>query len=137
MEADWGFRAARSLFAEKNIVQKRDFDLVRWEGLQLAMSKYPKMYRVWLTKHMLEFCENNVQMYYWSKGKHSPKCNFCGTEDEYTMNICRCQDPGRASMFHTSVKKLTTWLILTLGERCVATIIEQYLMSRGETRMVD
>jgi hypothetical protein len=43
LEADWGFRAARSLFAEKNIIQERDFYLVWWEGLQLAMSKYPKM----------------------------------------------------------------------------------------------
>jgi hypothetical protein len=40
-------------------------------------------------------------------------------------------------MFHTSVKELTTWLILTLGERSVATTIEQYLMSCGKTRMVD
>ena len=53
------------------------------------------------------------------------------------MHICQCQDPGRTSMFHMSVKELTTWLILTLGERCIATTIEQYLMSRGETRMVD
>ncbi len=137
METDWGFRAARSLFAEKNIIQERDFDLVWWEGLQLAMSKYPKMYRVWLTKHMSEFYGNNVQMYYWRNGKHSLKCKFFGTEDKYRMHICCCQDPGRTSMFHTSAKELTTWFILTLGEHCVATTIEQYLMSCGQTRMID
>ena len=64
-------------------------------------------------------------------------CKFCGAEDEYTMHICRCQDHGRTSMFHTSVKELTTWLILTLGEHCVATTIKQYLMSHEEMRMVD
>ncbi len=137
MEADWGFKAARTLFAEKNIVQERDFDQVWWEGLQLSMSKYPKMYRVWLTKYLSEFSGINVQMYYWSKGKHSLKCKFCRTEDKYTMHICRCQDSGRTSMFHMSVKELTTWLILTLGEHCIATTIKQYLMSCGETRMVD
>jgi hypothetical protein len=100
------------------------------------MSKYPKMYRVWLTKHVSKFC-SNVQMYYWNKGKHSPKCEFCGTEDKYTMHICRCQDTGHTSMFHTSVKELTTWLILTIGEHCIATTIKQYLMCCRETRMVD
>ena len=52
------------------------------------MTCYPKMYRVWLTKHVSDFCGNNVQLYYWSKGTHSPKCEFCGMEDEYTMHIC-------------------------------------------------
>jgi hypothetical protein len=62
--------------------------LVWWDGLGAAMTCYPKMYRVWLTKHVSDFCGNNVQLYYWSKGTHSPKCEFCGMEDEYTMHIC-------------------------------------------------
>jgi hypothetical protein len=71
------------------------------------------------------------------QGQTLSECKFCGTEDKYTMHICRCRDPGRTSMFHMSVKELTTWLILTLGERCVATTIKQYLMSCRETRMLD
>ena len=83
LEKDWGYRTAQTLYAEKNIVQKEDFHLVWWDGLDRAMAGYPKSYRVRLTKHVSEFCGNNVQLYYWSRGTQSPKCNFCKTEDEY------------------------------------------------------
>jgi hypothetical protein len=94
LEKDWGYRTARTLYAEKDIIQKEDFHLVWWDGLDRAMAGYPKSYRVWLTKHVSEFCGNNVQLYYWSRGKQSPKCEFCAKEDKYTMHICRCRDPG-------------------------------------------
>ena len=34
------------------------------------------MHWVWLTKHVSDFCGNNVQLYHWSKGTHSPKCEL-------------------------------------------------------------
>ncbi len=88
LKADWGYRVAQELFYEKDIIRREDFHLVWWEGLGTAMARYPKMYRVWLTKHVSGFCGNNVQQYYWSKGTHSPKCKFCGVEDEYSTHIC-------------------------------------------------
>ncbi len=116
LEADWGHLTAKALFNEKNIVRMEDFHLVWWEGLWKAMNGYPKMYQVWLTKHVSEFCGNIIQRYHWSKGQHSPKCEFCLTEDEYTMHICRCREAGRECMFHISVKELSTWLTSTLGD---------------------
>ena len=95
------------------------------------------MYRVWLTKHISKFCRNNVQLYHWSKGKHSPKCKFCETADEYTSHICRFRDPGRDKMIHISLKGLSSWLIETLGEHSVAATIKTYLLSQGEVLMAD
>jgi hypothetical protein len=118
-------------------VRTEDFHLVWWDGLQKAMNRYPKMYRVWLTKHMSEFCGNNVQRYYWSKGQHSPKCEFCLAEDEYTMHICRCPEAGRECMFHISMKELSTWLTSTLGDQQVAATVEKYLLACGESQMID
>jgi hypothetical protein len=109
--------------------------LVWWDGLGTAMSCYPKMYCVWLTKHVSDFCGNNVQLYYWSKGTHSPKCKCCGIMDKYTMHICRCLDPGRNEMFRISVGELTSWLIETLGKHSVASTVEMYLLARGEAKM--
>ena len=137
LESDWGYRVAQSLYDSKNIIKSEDFHLVWWTGLGFAMMRYPKMYRVWMTKHVSEFCGTNVQLYYWSKGTISPKCEFCGTEDEYTMHICRCKEPGRDSMFRLSVKEIYSWLIETLGEHSVATTVEMYLLARGEDNMVD
>ena len=137
LEKDWGYRTARTLYAEKDIIQIEDFHLVWWDGLDRAMAGYPKSYRVWLTKHVSEFCGNNVQLYYWSKGRQSPKCEFCRVEDEYTMHICRCKDPGRDSMFNITVKDLCEWLEKTLRERYISETVKMYLLARGETLMID
>ena len=137
LEADWGYRAARELFEKKQIIRREDFHLVWWDGLRAAMNQYPKMYRVWLTKHVSDFNGNNVQLHYWSRGTHSPKCEFCETEDQYTMHICRCQEPGRDAMFWITVTELCSWIVETLGDMCVATTVETYLLARGQSRMSD
>ncbi len=137
LELDWGYCIAKSLFNEKNIIRAGDFDLVWWDGMRRVMNGYPKMYRVWLTKHMSEFSRNNVQMYYWSKGKHLPKCEFCCTDNEYNMHICWCKDPGRDSMFHSSVGELSTWLQYSLGKQTVLAMVTQYLLSCREEWMSD
>jgi hypothetical protein len=135
LEADWGYRAAQALYDTKNIIWSEDFHLVWWDELGTAMSCYPKMYRVWLTKHVSDFCGNNVQLYYWSKGSHSPKCKCCRIMDKYTMHICRCLDPGHDEMFWILVGELTSWFIETLGKRSVALMVEMYLLARGKARM--
>jgi hypothetical protein len=60
LEKDWGYRTVRALFAEKDIIRTDNFHPVWWDGLDSAMTGYPKMYRVWLTKHVSEFCGSNV-----------------------------------------------------------------------------
>jgi hypothetical protein len=99
------------------------------------MSSYPKMYHVWLTKHVSDFCGNNVQLYYWNKGTHPLRCDFCAVEDEYTMHICQCRDPGRDVMFRISVSELCSWVNETLGNTNIASTIEMYLLARGTVTM--
>jgi hypothetical protein len=107
IEYDWGYRAAQTLFSEKDIVRKKDFILIWWDGLGAAMAQYPKMYCVWLTKNLSGFCGNNVQLYYWRKGSHSPKCKFCGIKDEHTPHISWCEEPGQDSLFKIWYAKFT------------------------------
>jgi hypothetical protein len=64
LEADWGYRAPLELYDTKDIIRREDFHLVWWEGLRATMSSYPKMNWVWLTKHVSNFCGNDVQQYY-------------------------------------------------------------------------
>jgi hypothetical protein len=136
-EKGWGYWTARALFAEKDIIWTEDFHLVWWDGLDSAMTGYPKMYRVWLTKHISEFCGSNVQLYYWSRGRQSPKCKSCGIADKYTMHISRCRDPSRDSMFRDTVQDLGRWMVKTLGKKNVSAMVTMYLLSQGETLMTD
>ena len=71
----------------KDIVQKENFHLVWWDGLGAAMALYQKNYPLWLTKHVSDFYGNNVHLYYWSKGIHSPKWEFCGMNAKCTMHM--------------------------------------------------
>jgi hypothetical protein len=101
------------------------------------MARYPKMYRVWLTKHVLDCWGTNIQLYYRSGGVHSPKCKFCTTVDKYSSHICCCKDPGQDSMFCILVKELVSWLEETLAERSVAKTIKTYLLSGDEVPWSD
>jgi hypothetical protein len=56
LEESWGYRAAQSLFSEKSIIRQEDFHLVWWDEVGAASTLFPKMYQVWLTKHVSNFC---------------------------------------------------------------------------------
>ena len=47
-----GERTAKQHFDSKEIVRKDDFHCVWWDGMEDLMKSYPKMYRVWATKHV-------------------------------------------------------------------------------------
>jgi hypothetical protein len=132
LEVEWGYCVALELYDAKDIIWREDFHLVWWEGLGATMSSYPKMYWVWLTKHVSDFCGNKVQQYYWSNWVHSPKYESCGTHNEYTMHICCCKDPGHNGLFHITVRELYTWMVETLGDHAVASRVEAYLLARGK-----
>jgi hypothetical protein len=87
LKFDWGFYAKQSLFIKKDIIWKENFHVVWWDRLGATTAQYPKMHRACHTKLMMDFYRNSIQLYYWSKGTHSPKYKFCGTEDEYTMHM--------------------------------------------------
>ncbi len=125
----------QDLFHTKNTIMKVDFHLVWWDGLGATTSGYPKMYRVWLTKYISKFCGSNIQQFYRSKGLHSPKCDSCGVQDEYTMHICRCKDPGRNQLIQLTINELHSWTELTLGNHAVVMTIWAYLCARGEITM--
>jgi hypothetical protein len=135
LEANWGYHAAQEIYDSRNIIRKEDFHIVWCDSLGSVMSSYPKMFWVWLTKHVSDFCGTNVQLYYCSKGEKSSKCKLCGTKDEHTIHICRCRDPGRKKMFQLSVGEVRTWLGDSLREGTVAATVELYLLARGEVMM--
>ena len=72
-----------------------------------------------------------------AKAQFLQNCYFFGTEDEYTMHICRCKKLGRDSMFRISVKEIYAWLVETLGEYSVAVTVETYLLAQGQAKMVN
>ena len=88
VERHWGRKHAQHFFNKERIVDSENFDLIWWDGVEGAMHEFAKMYRVWITKHVSEFCGTRIQLSYWNENV-SPKCPCCGEADEYTMHIRR------------------------------------------------
>ncbi len=87
LEKNWGCKIAQDLYSNKQIVHETDSHLVWWEGTKAVMGDYPRMYQVWITEHVSEFCGTNLQMYYKHKSAHNPKCGCYNVEDEHTTHI--------------------------------------------------
>jgi hypothetical protein len=135
LEADWGYCAVLELYDTKDTIWTEDFHLIWWEGHVTTISSYPKMYWVSITKHVSNFCRNNMQQYYWRNRLHLSKYESCGTHDEYTMHICCYKDPSCDGQFHITVRKLYTWMVEIMGNHAVASMVEVYLLARGGTAM--
>ena len=77
--------------------------------MEELMKGYPKMYRVWTTKHMSGFCSTNKMMSYWKPG-WTAICPSCGDAIESSAHIIRCKDRGRRKMLQSSVQELLDWM---------------------------
>ena len=99
--------------------------------MERLMKSYPKMYRVWLTKHVSGCCGTNKQMSYWNKD-WSAMCPSCETVVETAQHVTRCRDKGRKKMLRHSVKELIEWVGETTGDTDMAYALSCYLMAQGE-----
>jgi hypothetical protein len=104
--------------------------------MEHLMKIYPKMYRVWLTKHVSGCCGTNKQMSYWKPG-WSAMCPSCGSVVERTSHVTRCREPGRKKMLHSSVGELVNWVYETTDDYDMAMSLSRYLMSQGDLTFQD
>ena len=100
-----GGHIARRYLEEKGKVRSNDFPCVWWDGMEALMRSYPKMYRVWTTKHVSGFCGTNKMMAYW-KPDWTAMCPSCNSVVETSSHMTRCREEGRRKMLRSSVQEL-------------------------------
>ena len=49
----WAYKTAKKLYHDKEIIDKQEFHLVWWDGVEKVLLLFPKMFRVWLTNMFL------------------------------------------------------------------------------------
>jgi hypothetical protein len=130
----WGYKAAKHLFDQRKIVSLQNFELICWDAVSEAMSIYPRMFRVIVTKMVSHFCGSNLQLFRYGESE-SHSCPSCGMPEESSSHIMRCMDPGRLQMFDESAELLLDWLQDTHMDSDLIRCIDAYLQSRGETPM--
>ena len=137
VDKHYGHKIAQQFYDAQHIISSPDFNLVWWDGVELALLEYPKMFRVWLTKHVSEFAGTNAQLSYWREDVDDPTCQCCGEAIETTMHLTRCQSPGRRKMLALTVRTLTSWMVDTGVDVVLVDMIEEYLLAQGEKTMTE
>lgn len=101
----WGSRVAQTFYDKRKIICLRHFHLVDWENLDRTIQSLPKMFQVWVTKHVSGFCGINkhISCLYPST---SDRCQCCGTPAETPAHITRCPNLGGVKMFDETVTLL-------------------------------
>ena len=132
----WSYITAKHFFHTRRIVNRHDFDIVYWDGVERAMHGFPKMFRAFVTKQVSRFCGTNRQL-----SRIDPKvenvCPSCGRTDESSKHITRCTDPGRRAMIKHSVIELTQWMSSTCVDRNLVSMVRKYLLAQASKTMMD
>ena len=75
----WGYDTARAVFHSKRIVDQSDFDLTYWKGMNgVTRKRSPKMFRVFITKHVTGTCGINAHLSKIDPIKYKNVCPSCG-----------------------------------------------------------
>jgi hypothetical protein len=70
----------------------------------------------------------------WFGSEHT-SCPNCDMPDEDAAHLLHCRDPGRFSLFQSEVNKLAARLRQSHTDPTLATILTDYILSRGTRRL--
>ena len=131
----WGHRCAKQLYHTRGIIDRLNFRLVWWDGVDTVNKKVPKSFSVWLTKQTSHFAGTNRQLHRIDASVDNV-CPSCGKGDESVKHITRCTDEGRQEMFRSSVADVVQWLVDKDTDGDLVAMIEEYLLAQdGKTMM--
>lgn len=131
----WGDKTAKEHYHSKGIIDSSLFDEVYWDGVERLFKRSPEMWSVWATKQTSGFCAANHMLARFKTGVIDA-CPNCGFTPERAHHIHFCSDPGRLSVFHSSVTKLTDWLVEQKTDPELVRLLTAYLRSRGSRPML-
>ena len=89
----WGYNIAHAVFHSKRIVDKSNFGLIYWKGMDGVIRKrFPNIIRVFITEHAIVTCGINAHLSKIGCSKYNNVCPGCGVSPEATSHIVRYQD---------------------------------------------
>ena len=105
-----------------------------WESRDSALHGKPDMFKMWLFKQSSSFCTSGKNMGRWFGSEHI-SCPNCNAPDEDAAHLLHCRDPGRFGLFRSEVNKIAAWLRQSHTDPTLATILTDYILSRGTRRL--
>jgi hypothetical protein len=100
----------------------------------LAMSSFPKMYRIFVTKQVLGWCGTNSKLSLWDTSITN-SCPNCGVANETSKHVTRCQHVGHVKLFCKSMSDVILHLEYANLDPKLVTLYESYLLGQGSVLM--
>ena len=103
-----GEQSALQYFTKSNRISRENFQTVWWNGMENLMKSYPKMFQLWLTKHVSGGCVRDKKGHTGSQDGHP--CPSFGNIIERTSHVTRCRELGRKKVLRSAVGELSSGL---------------------------
>ena len=116
-------------------MNKYDFELVYWGGVEAAARTFPKKFQDFITKKVSKISGTNRQLSRIDSTIENV-CYSCGRRDESSKHITQCKDTGRKAMLKYSVDELIQWMATTHVNIHLQQMIYKYLMAQSKRTMI-
>jgi hypothetical protein len=101
--------AVTKYWSDKNDISKEVWQDIEWRASKVALKERPMGKRRWFAKNATSHCATGRMMLRRKEWTNS-RCPRCGTVDECTKHLCRCQDPEARKQWQASLKSLEKWM---------------------------
>ena len=95
-----------------------------------VLPSFPKMFGVWLTKHVTKSCATNRHLAGIDNSVQNI-CPSCGKPDETTYHITQRQEDGRTEMLRRSIQAAIDYLEDSHSDPELIDMLDKYLWAQG------
>jgi len=115
------------------ILSIEQFDEVDWPAVNAALHSVPKLFQLWVSKHVLKIAGTKKFLAYQEldQSKKDPWCPSCKGCIEDCDHILLCQEEGRTAAFKELAGTFTKWLHESDTEEDLAECLTKYITGRG------
>ena len=131
MRRDKGRQTARAFYREKGLLPPEVFDTVEWDGIELALSDKPRMYKLWYGKQCTGFCGTNSKLVQW-KMSTDLRCPDCNRLSEDAAHLMVYPSSHRRKLLEEQICKLKTWMALHNTEPGLLRLVAEYFRGGGQ-----
>ncbi len=134
LDDHWGKKTSKCFLDCKGIVLSSEFEAVWWSGIKKAMSSYPKMFCIFVSKQVSGWCGPNSKRSLWDTSINNI-CPNCEKINETSKHLTRCFHEGCITLFRESTHNIVTCLDSAHTDPDLIAIIESYLLGQGSLTM--
>jgi hypothetical protein len=114
---------------EKGRLSADAYATIDWPAISVMMQRAPKLYRLWVTKHISGFFAHGTNMRRWKFWTHDC-CPCCQSPKEDKLHILTCPAPAGLHTWRTAVESFRMWLEAVDTATPIVTCFVSALLSR-------